>query len=68
VVNPVILQAFLDHFRRNRWLKRFEQCITRLDTSTLDIDQAVKLCRKCVLCVYCALVMSLYPCCCYVRF
>jgi len=50
VVNPVILQAFLDHFRRNRWLKRFEQCITRLDTSTLDIDQAVKLCRKCVPC------------------
>jgi hypothetical protein len=46
MVSPVILQAFLEHFRRNRWLKRFEQCVTRLDTSTLDIDQAVKLCKK----------------------
>jgi hypothetical protein len=70
VVNAVILQAFLDHFRRNRWLKRFEQCIIRLDTSTLDIDQAVKLCKRCFNSFFCSVVscrmslMSLCTSCC----
>lgn len=38
------MQSFVEHYQRQGWLRRVEQCILHLDVKQLDFDQLVKLC------------------------
>lgn len=44
-INVETMQAFVEHYAKQGWLRRVEHCILHLDVSTLDLRQMVALCR-----------------------
>ncbi|KAI3843581.1 hypothetical protein MKX03_022406 [Papaver bracteatum] len=43
---PEIMQALVEHYSSKGWLQRVEQCVLRMDISSLDFNQVVRLCRE----------------------
>ncbi|XVF22283.1 hypothetical protein REPUB_Repub12eG0159800 [Reevesia pubescens] len=43
---PEILQALVEHYSSKGWLQRVEQCVLRMDISSLDFNQVIILCRE----------------------